>query len=213
MNARRVKFEQTPDFLTFGKTRYFRTYTTDAHCSEPKITGNVISMLYRVYYYTLGAHGNMFFKTFAFTLDPVVRISSLESLFEPENADVALTIIRDSAREQLRITLEIEDQEGESNFASEAMLGGTENWDCFSAFIFDADAIEIHFAPYQVAAYAYGAPAISVRYDKFVHLMRKLYVQSLNIEGLLWERERQNLPKGMAPMPSGPEIRTDEAAK
>jgi hypothetical protein len=68
MKERKVKFEQNPGFLTFGKSKSLRTYVFDAHCSEPKVVGNIISISYNVHQYKLGPHGNTYFKTFAFFL-------------------------------------------------------------------------------------------------------------------------------------------------
>ncbi|MGE5270422.1 MAG: toll/interleukin-1 receptor domain-containing protein, partial [Thiohalocapsa sp.] len=113
MNERKVKFSQETGRFTFGQTKFSRTHTFDAHCSEPMIVGNVISIGYTVHVNYLGAHPNMFFKTYAFLLDPVFLIASLKELFPYERQEEAFRVIQFMVREQLRAHLiNTEEEEG-----------------------------------------------------------------------------------------------------
>jgi hypothetical protein len=44
MEERRAKFKQDSKFMTFGKSKFSRTNTFDARCSEPIVSGNIISV-------------------------------------------------------------------------------------------------------------------------------------------------------------------------
>lgn len=210
MCERKIKFSQEPERFTFGQTKFSRTYTFDAHCSEPIIAGNVISVSYTVHVNYLGAHPNMFFRTYAFLLDPVFLISSLKELFPYEKQDEAFQLIQSAVREQLSAAVLKPGEE--SDFVSDMMIQGTGNWGSFTAFVFGKEEIEIRFAPYEVAAYAYGPQFASIRYEKIVHLMRKEYINALGLEGVFWQVERSRSGPNF-PMQVEPLVTSAEAAK
>jgi hypothetical protein len=193
MRERRVKFEQNPEYLNFGKSKFSRTYTFDAHCSEPTIIGNIISISYTAHYYTLGAHGNMYYRTFAFFLDPMVPITSLKDLFIHEKLDEALGVIQGCIREQLHGSLKILIEGDLKDYTLHTINDGTKDWDCFDAFVFTEKGIEIFFAPYQVAAYAFGPQAATVAYDRIVTLIRREYIDGLEIQGIFVRPHEANL--------------------
>jgi Protein of unknown function (DUF3298) len=131
----------------------------------------------------------MYFKTFSFFLDPVIPIRSLRDIFVPDKLDVALEIIQTSVREQLRSVL-IAATDKDTSLSVESIYQGTKDWESFGAFMFGKKEIEIRFAPYEVAAYAFGPQTAGVNYERIVSLMRKEYVDALGIEGFLWAAER-----------------------
>lgn len=173
MEERELKLGTEQNGLNFGEPRWRRTYTWDAFYSEPKIRGRVLSVLYSISTYSGGAHGNHGFKTFVFTLDPVTHVASLEKIFT--DPDAALAIIRGDVRTQLLINEDLEKGWVE---------GGTEDWKCFSNFVFNDDGIELFFAPYEVAAYAFGPQSACVKYDKIAHLFSAYFASALETQYL-----------------------------
>lgn len=183
MEERRRKFEQTGS-MSFGQNKWRRTNTFDAHCSEPVICDNIVSIQYIVHWYGAGAaHPNMFFKTYAFFLDPVVRIHNLDEIFSDK--DAALTIIQSAVRKQLLSYSSVEETEPVER-DTDWVEKGTENWDSFSAFVFGKEALDLFFSPYQVDCYAAGPQFASIDYKHLVMLMRKEYVEALGIEHFIW---------------------------
>lgn len=183
MRERRVKFEQSQE-MSFGQQKFLRTNTLDAHCAEPIFQGSILSVQYSIHYYISGAaHPNMHFKTYAFFLDPVVHIQNLEEVFH--DPDAALHVIQSSVREQL-LTCVSTDGEETIDLDKEQVEQGTNDWQSFSAFVFQENALELFFAPYQVACYAAGPQSASIDYKSIIKLMRKEYIDALGISHLFW---------------------------
>jgi hypothetical protein len=177
MEERRVKFQQIPDFFSFGQSKPYRMNTFDAHCSEPIISGKIISVPYNVHWYGAGAaHANMYFLTYAFFLDPVVHIPSLKHIFRD---DTALGIIQSEVRQQL--LAHSSTQEELPSRDREWVEKGTEHWENFRAFVFKEKELELFFAPYQVDCFAAGPQSATIKYDRIAALMLKEYVYSLGI--------------------------------
>lgn len=184
MAARTAMYQQSSDGLNFGQDRFFRTNTWDAACGEPHVKGRVVSFAYSVWWYGAGAaHPNQFWKTFSFTLEPLTYIESLKELFSEEAQDDALAIIAGECRRQLLDVAESDGSEGDPIALDEDwVISGTKSWDDFEAFLFVEDGIEILFAPYHVAAYAYGSQTALVPYKLINQLMPPHYASALDIE-------------------------------
>ncbi len=72
---------------TYGQQRFFRTHTLDVASAGPHIKGRLLSILFASHSYFAGAaHPNLFFKSFAFFIDPLFAITSLKEVFEDEDA-------------------------------------------------------------------------------------------------------------------------------
>ena len=77
-----TKLEQRPDVFTYGTPCESRTSTFEVQCGAPTLTGSVLTVQFGTYYYNAGAaHPNYNFLTFAYLLEPLIRISSLALLF------------------------------------------------------------------------------------------------------------------------------------
>ncbi|MEP9397923.1 TIR domain-containing protein [Mesorhizobium sp. KR2-14] len=164
----------------YAQDKWARTDTFDAHCSEPIIKGKILTLNYAVNWYSAGAaHPNHHFVTFAFVLEPLVLISELRQIFTDEEA--ALEIVRNECRSQLRQALS---QGSEPEFYNDWIDGGTSEWDDFGAFVFAQDAVEILFAPYQVASYADGPQAATIAYRALLRLIKPEFQTALGIEHL-----------------------------
>ena len=157
--------------------------------------------------------------TFAFFLDPVVPIASLKDMFAHDKLDEALEIIQSSVRKQLRSSLEIIESSfhEQLGLSSEVVVGmewiikGTKDWDCSKAFVFGEKELEIHFAQYEVAGYAAGPQSATINYEQIVSMMRREYVDALDIAGPLWAAEGRR-PKNFASARAAPPVAAPDAA-
>lgn len=189
------KLSQSPDFHNYGQDKFRRTNTYDAHCSDPKIKGRMLSVQYTVHWYGAGAaHPNFHFETFAFALDPLARIHALEDIFS--DPAEALKNVQDVTRSQLGAGLFEGDNDDAKSFGKGWIERGTDKWSDFSAFVFSENSIDFLFAPYQVASYAEGAKFAEVPYDAIVHLIRPDFRSLLDIEYLLY---RESAQQGIQP--------------
>lgn len=176
-SERKVKFSQMPELFSFGQDRFVRTNSWNASFSEPVITGATLSILYSVWWYGAGAaHPNHHFESFCFSLDPLIRIESLQDIFEqPELGLRALQqYIRDHFLSKKCPTTEAE-------FTKDWVESGTEDWASFSAFSFTKNGIEVFFAPYQIASYADGTHSVVVPYVELLDFMDKTFQHLLGI--------------------------------
>lgn len=184
MEERRVKFRQDPHLMTFGQDRYLRTNTFYAYCSDPILCQNLISITYTVHWYGAGAaHPNMYFKTYAFFLDPVVPVLSLKEMFDDESR--ALTVIQSEIRSKLLASPAIEEKQLQSR-DKEWVERGTEDWGSFRSFVFREKEVEFLFPPYQVDCYAAGPQSACVSYEILAAFMRREHAEALGVGYLRW---------------------------
>lgn len=183
MGEREVKFGQDSEFMNFGQGRHRRQNSWEASCGDPKIKGTLVTIAYSIWWYGAGAaHPNQGFHTFAFTLDPVTQIKSLEDIFE--TPDEALLIIQAEVRTAL-LAQRFDEGEGEAfRLDQEWVDGGTKEWGDFGNFVFGEDGIEFLFGSYHVAPYAYGPQTAIVSYQAIVKLMKKHIASALGVEHL-----------------------------
>ena len=183
---RRSKFEQSSEFYNHAQDRWARTNTFDALCGDPIFCNKIVTIHYRTDWYNGGgAHPTHGHKTFAFFLEPLVKIDTLESVFE--KPEVVFPILQKEVRKRLVDY----NPWGDSKPEPDALIGlekdwvneGTKEWSDFRAFVFAENALEIHFSSYQVAYYAAGTPYVSVPYSLIAKSMRREYVIAL---GLQW---------------------------
>lgn len=167
---RSIKLDQSPAIFNYGQEKYHRTNTYDAHCFEPFVRGRAITIQYAIHWYGAGAaHPNMHFCTYSFLMEPFFLIESLEHIFLNELN--ALLKIQEFVRNELKNTKPSgpEDQH-QFNLDAETVDSGTKTWLDFGAFIFKELGIEFLFAPYQVAAYAYGPQFAEVPYSELIKI-------------------------------------------
>jgi hypothetical protein len=179
---RAQKFIQQPDLYNYGQDRFHRTNTLDLICHEPIVKGKVVSISYLVGFYGAGAaHPNYYFKTYCFVVDPLFLLQDLRQVFQDE--DAALANIRNAARTELHFKL-CSVKEGDDTAMSdiEWINRGTEGWDDFRNFVFNPTGIVLMFAPYHVAAYAFGTQTAEVSYASIADLIRPEYRSALHID-------------------------------
>jgi hypothetical protein len=101
MDWRETKFSQDVELFDFGQEPYFRMNTWEADFAAPSIKGQVVSISYSIWWMgARAAHPNSHFSTFAFTLSPLTKIKSLETLFE-DPKEALRTISRISRKKLL----------------------------------------------------------------------------------------------------------------
>lgn len=189
MEERETKFSQSPEFHDFGKSRWSRQNTWEAVCSDPKIKGRVLSIVYSIFWYGAGAaHPNHGFRSFCFTLDPVTHISRIEDLFE--NVDEALSIIQSEVRSQLANKRQDEPSNDDDPVLDEKWIyDGTKAWSDFSTFAFTSDGVEFFFSPYHVGPYAMGSHVVTVPYSSIISQLHRRFVYALDLHHLqsVWQ--------------------------
>jgi hypothetical protein len=174
-----------PNAFSFGQDRVFRTNTWGATFNEPIITGATLSILYAVWWYGAGAaHPNHFFRSFCFSLDPLIQIESLEDVFE--KPEIGLRTLQKWVRDHF---LQKKDPSDETEYSQEWVEGGTEDWRSFGAFAFTKDGIELFFPPYQLASYADGTKSVVVPYLELLNSMDQTFQHLLGIAYLKSQRD------------------------
>lgn len=183
-DARTAKFEQDPKRYSFGQKRFLRTNLFQSHCRQPVIVEQVLSLSYATHTYGAGAaHGNVGFRTFVFTLDPVTRVRGLQDVFtDPDNA---LPLLQAKTRAQLCAGL-VEDMGGTAEEFQDWVNDGTTAWSNFTAFTFSETGLELLFGSYAVAAYACGPRFATLAREDIHHLMRPEIGAALGWEHLKW---------------------------
>lgn len=126
-------------------------------------SAHTVSYIYTLYADTLGAHENMYFKTFTFDTT-TGKLLSLADLFTPGSK--YLDTLSKLAREKLPAVV------GENSDAA-TIAGGTEpTEDNFKNFLFDNRDLVILFPPYQVAAYAAGPQTLRLPVSLLTSLLK-----------------------------------------
>jgi len=117
------------------------------HCELEYTTQGFLSIVFRDYRYMGGAHGNTFLTSMV--LQPNRREQyRLQDFFTAS----ALKSVQKPVREQLRQQLD-----------SHAFIDeGTATLADFRVFTITDQTVDFYFPPYQVAAYAFGAPVVKI---------------------------------------------------
>ena len=116
-------------------------------CELAYTTQGFLSIVFRNYHYTGGAHGNTFLTSIV--LHPDRReLYKLQDFFSSS----VLQTIQKPVREQLRQQLESD------VFIDE----GTTTLADFKVFTITDQTVDFYFPPYQVAAYAFGTPVVRI---------------------------------------------------
>lgn len=180
MAQRYSKFEQSPDFYSFASQKYSRTNTLDVYFNDPLVLDNIISVQCSIHTYNAGAaHPNLFFKTYAFFLDPLIKIGDIRSIFT--GADAAFKIIQDLTRLQLR-----SEREGQEYADLDWVDRGTVGWEQFQNYIFEKETLRFLFAPYEVDCYAAGPQSVEIPYREIAKLLRREFLEGLGLQYYIW---------------------------
>jgi len=127
------------------------TYETTQYSDE------ITSLVYTIYEFTGGAHGNTYFHTFTFDLANGTLIT-LDDLFA-EGSDpfaVIAPIVETLLTEQL----------GDAADPQWIVEGTGDNPDNYQNFSLSEDGITFYFPPYQVAFYAAGTQTVTIPFSE-----------------------------------------------
>ena len=112
-----------------------------------------------------GAHDSVYFRTFAFFLDPISLIASLQNIFKYESRDAAFQAIQYTVREEIRRELSgLETEVSQDDFRD--IDERITEWDCFNAFTFEEKGIEIAFGHGQLGGIGSGCDSPMFRTRK-----------------------------------------------
>lgn len=177
MQYRETLLEQDSINFNYGMPLFRRINSIEKNCSNVSIVGRVLSVQYGNYY--MGAHavhGNVYFETFNFILDFPVHIRELKSIFSNEQS--AQKKIQDYVVSQIIGNVyegEIDDK------TREKLIEDTSDWYNFDNFTFEQEGIRLFFAPYVLAAYAYGPQIIDIPYTLLGRDISEIYCSFLEI--------------------------------
>ena len=116
-------------------------------CEQVYTTQGFLSIVFRDYHYTGGAHGNTFLTSLVLHPNRQIRYK-LQDFFATSALQAVQRPVRDQLRQQLESDVFID--EGTATLAD------------FKVFVITDQTVDFHFPPYQVAAYAFGAPVVNV---------------------------------------------------
>lgn len=107
----------------------------------------IVSIVFKIYQFTGGAHGNTFIQTLLFD-SKQNRVLYLKDVLPREKFKLIQSFVREQLHQHLEATDFIDD--------------GTELWSDFSSFAHTNEGLVFWFSPYQVAPYVYGIQKVEV---------------------------------------------------
>jgi hypothetical protein len=200
--CRSLKFEQDTNHYSWIEPEYRRTYIFNASYREVYQENNFLSIHYNLYWYgPKAAHPNQNYVTYNFTLEPLIRVTSLYSMFKKpsEALSILVPFIRSSVRWQKERRLsgfddasqdEIDNDTTVSSHMVESELDENDirninekinKWNQLSTFAFTNKGLIFSFDAYVVGSYAEGAYHVEVPYELFKDYLKKEYVTALFI--------------------------------
>ena len=181
MSQRHIMFEQDSTHINFGKSKFWRLNTYEATCTRISVVENIISIEYTIYTFNAGAaHPYTYFKTFVFIIHPTIYLERIEHLFI--DPDLAISILQQNIRSEL-LRLEFYSDGKESVKLEESWVNkGTSSWENLSEFAFTEDGLIFLFAPYHVAAYAFGPQRVTVKWRALRPLLKQHILCALGRE-------------------------------
>ena len=123
-------------------------YEMEVNYEEYFADGGIVSVVFNIYQFTGGAHGNTFIRSFVIDSKNKKRLGLAD--FFKGNGFKAL---QKTVREKLKKKLEYD----------ESIDEGTAQPDDFSAFAVTNDKFIFWFSPYQVASYADGLQKVEIQ--------------------------------------------------
>ncbi len=147
------------EFVSFAQEFYSADfdeypYTMDITYSLSNYGTDIQSILFSVYEFTGGAHGNLYFHTLTFDVVNDTQIEFLDMFQEEFNPLWTISpIVQESLLRQL----------GDMSDGDWIADGtGDEVFENYQNFVVTDEALIFHFPPYQVAPYAAGPQTVSI---------------------------------------------------
>ena len=137
----------------FGNSEDLEKYELSCSYEVSRPSADAVSVLFEIWTYTGGAHGNLDLITLNYSFITGQRLT-LVDIFE--DVDKALALMSATSRDVLMRRLG-------GGVGEQMILDGTEpDVNNFSSLSLDPDGVRIHFQPYQVAPWAAGAQSVSM---------------------------------------------------
>lgn len=141
----------------FGSGEELEQYELTCSYDVSRPSADAVSVLFEIWTYTGGAHGNLDLITLNYSFITGQRLT-LVDIFE--DVDKALALMSAASREELMRRLG-------GGVGEQMILDGTEpDVNNFSSLSLEPDGVRIHFQPYQVAPWAAGAQSVSMSLDQ-----------------------------------------------
>jgi hypothetical protein len=122
-------------------------YEMEVNYEEYFADGGIVSIVFKIYQFTGGAHGNTFIRSFVIDSKNKKRLG-LADFFKGDG----FKVLQKTVREKLKKKLEYD----------ESIDEGTAQPGDFSAFAVTNDKFIFWFSPYQVASYADGVQKVEI---------------------------------------------------
>ena len=141
----------------FGSGEELEQYELTCSYDVSRPSADAVSVLFEIWTYTGGAHGNLDLITLNYSFITGQRLT-LVDIFE--DVDKALALMSAASREELMRRLG-------GGVGEQMILDGTEpDVNNFSSLSLEPDGVRIHFQPYQVAPWAAGAQSVSMSLEQ-----------------------------------------------
>ena len=145
------------DSEALGETLDMNRYALHGSYSVLRPSQDAVSLVFEIWTYTGGAHGNLDIITLNYSLITGQRLNFVDIF---EDVDKALALMSATSREVLMRRLG-------GGVGEQMILDGTEpDVNNFSSLSLDPDGVRIHFQPYQVAPWAAGAQSVSMTLEQ-----------------------------------------------
>ena len=156
-------FDLTQNFLDSMKEEaeysFAYPYSLDVTYEVYHHQDELLSLVFNIYMYTGGAHGNSFFSTFTWNLADETLLT-FDDLFQEEfNQYLVLAPLVESA-----LSIRMSGFIGMEPDMDWIIEGTGENPDNYTSFAVSDDALILFFPPYQVAPYAAGPQKVGITF-------------------------------------------------
>ena len=147
------------EFMMFAQEFYSADfdeypYTMDITYSITSYGADIQSILFSIYEFTGGAHGNLYFHAITYDVANDMQIEFLDLFQEEFNP---LWTISPIVQESLLMQLE---DMSDADWIADGT--GDEVFENYQNFVVTDEALVFHFPPYQVAPYAAGPQSVSI---------------------------------------------------
>ena len=144
------------DSETLGETLDMSRYALHGSYSVLRPSQDAVSLVFEIWTYTGGAHGNLDIITLNYSLISGQRLNFVDIF---EDVDKALSLLSEQSRKVLSRRL------AGGRMDQWILDGTTQEVENFSSLGLTRQGVRVYFQPYQVAAWAAGAQEVDIPLD------------------------------------------------
>lgn len=144
------------DSETLGETLDMSRYALHGSYSVLRPSQDAVSLVFEIWTYTGGAHGNLDIITLNYSLITGQRLNFVDIF---EDVDKALSLLSEQSRKVLSRRL------AGGRMDQWILDGTTQDVENFSSLGLTRQGVRVYFQPYQVAAWAAGAQEVDIPLD------------------------------------------------